>query len=242
MAVSVLALTLVACGGDDDGDGAAAIDTVETTEAETTVPETTEPESSSPSSTTSTTVSGESSAATTAPAPTTAAPTTAAPTTAPPVPTTAAPSADCLIGNWVISDAEMNAFYDTIEAQIEAGDVEISITGQTALDFTADTFRYTPAFTLSIDVVGQTGEGVTSGSVGGTYVDDDGLLTTTLTESNLDVTVTVMGQTFNGSDLANGMLNSFPIVDSPYTCDPNPTIMFKTSVGGVRHPVTLTPA
>ncbi|MAT03909.1 MAG: hypothetical protein CL424_02560 [Acidimicrobiaceae bacterium] len=248
MVVPVLALSLAACGGDDgDGDdvGGAAIDSVSTTDAATTVPEST--------TTTTTTVaisgggSGDttSTAAPTTAASTTVAPTTAAPTTTLPEPsptTTAAPTGDCLVGNWVISDSEMNAFYDTIEGQIDAGDVEISISGQTRLDFTADTFRYTPAFTLTLDVVGQTGEGVTSGSVGGTYVGDDGLLTTTLTDSNLDVTVTVMGQTFNGSDMANGMLNSFPIIDSPYTCGPNPTIMFKTSVDGVRHPVTLTPA
>lgn len=247
MAVPVLALTLVACGGgDDDGGDADAIGAVTTTAPETTAPETT-------TSTTVALVAADGSADTAAPAPTTAAPTTAAPTTAapttaapapttaPPTPTTAAPSADCLVGNWVISDSEMNAFYDTLESQIDPG-LTISITGQTLLDFTADTFRYTPSFTLTLDVVGQAGEGVTSGSVSGTYVSDDGLLTTTLTESNLDIAVTVMGQTFNGSDLGNGMLNSFPIVDSPYTCGPTPTIMFKTSIEGVRHPVTLTPA
>ena len=245
MAVPVLALALAACGGgDDDGD---AVDAVTTTAPETTVPASTVSDTTVPDPTTSSTVApvaGGSSSDTTA-TPTTAAPTTAPPapsTAAATTPTTAAPSPDCLIGNWVITDSEMNAFYDTIEGQIEGGDVEFSITGQTLLDFTADTFRYTPAFTLTLDVVGQAGEGVTSGSVGGTYVGEDGLLTTTLTESSLDLTVTVMGQTFDGSDMANGTLNSFPIVDSPYTCGPNPTIMFKTSVEGVRHPVTLTPA
>ena len=246
MAVSVLVLTLAACGGDDDDAGGGAIEAVTTTAPATTVAETAVPETTAPETTTSTTVAlvaGGSSADTTDPAPTTAAPTTApTPTTAPPTTVADAPSADCLIGNWVISDSEMNAFYDTLEGQIDGGDVQITINGQTLLDFTADTFLYTPAFTLTLDVVGQAGEGVTSGSVGGTYVGDDGLLTTTLTDSNLDLTVTVMGQTFDGSDMANGMLNSFPIVDSPYTCGPNPTIMFKTSVDGVRHPVTLTPA
>ena len=52
--------------------------------------------------------------------PSTAPPTTApAPTTVPP--TTAAPTpGECLVGNWVITQDEMNAFYDTLEATVGA--------------------------------------------------------------------------------------------------------------------------
>ena len=62
------------------------------------------------------------------------------------------------------------------------------------------------------------------------------------TESDLDGTVTAMGRTVDGSDMANGMLNGFPIIDSPSTCGPKPAIMFTAPVDGVRHSVPSTPA
>lgn len=244
MAVPVLALTLVACGGDDDGDSAASIDTVETTEAATTVPTTTPTTEASETTTTTLAPSGGASD-TTAP-PTTTAPTTVAPTTTAPAPTTppttAAPSADCLVGDWVITQDEMNAFYDTIESQV-GGPFAITIAGQTGLTLTADTYQYVADFDLTLEVSGITGQGASSGTVSGTYVADDGIIVTELGSSDLSVIVTVGGTTLDESDFANGLLGSVPINDAPYDCSgPSPVLMFKTADDGVRHPVTLTPA
>lgn len=248
MAVPVLALTLVACGGDDgDGDGAASIDTVETSEAETTAP-TTADEPEETTTTTEASPAGGGGATTTDAAPTTTAPpsTTMAPTTTAPAPTTppttAAPSADCLIGDWVITQDEMNAFYDTIESQV-GGPFEITIAGQTGLTLTADTYQYVADFDLTLEVSGITGQGVSTGTVSGTYVADDGIIVTELGSSDLSVIVTVGGTTMDESAFANGLLGSVPINDAPYDCSgPNPVLMFETADDGVRHPVTLTPA
>lgn len=245
MAVPVLVLTLAACGGDDDDAGGGAIDAVTTTAPDTTAAETAVPETTAPATTTSTTVAlvaGGSSADTTAPAPTTAAPTTGpAPTTAPP--TTVAPApGECLVGNWVITQDEMNAFYDTLEATVDAP-LDITVSGQTALDMTADTYVYTANFGLTVEVAGQGGDGQSTGTVSGTYSAADGVIVTTLGSSDLNVIISVMGQTIDGSSMANGLLNSVPINDSPYDCSgPTPVIMFETADPGVRHPVTLTPA
>ena len=162
--------------------------------------------------------------------------------TAPPVTDPPAPSADCLIGSWVITQDEMNAFYDTLEATVGAP-LDITVSGQTLLDLTADTYEYTANFDLVVSALGTSGEGQSSGTVSGTYTADDGVIVTTLGSSNLSVIVTVGGQTLDESAFANGLLGSVPINDAPYDCSgPTPVIMFETADPGVRHPVTLTPA
>lgn len=244
MAVPVLVLTLAACGGGDD-DAGSSIDAVTTSAPETTAPETTAP---APTTTDAPSGGGGGGgAATTAPAETTTVPTTAPPTTAPAPttvpPTTAAPTpGECLVGNWVITQDEMNAFYDTLEATVGAP-LDITVSGQTLLDLTADTYLYTADFDLVVSAVGTSGEGQSSGTVSGTYTADDGVIVTTLGSSNLSVIVTVGGQTLDESAFANGLLGSVPINDAPYDCSgPTPVIMFETADPGVRHPVTLTPA
>ncbi|MEQ8439733.1 MAG: hypothetical protein RIB65_19740 [Ilumatobacter fluminis] len=244
MAVPVLVLTLVACGGGDD-DAGSSIDAVTTTAPETTAPETTAP---APTTTDAPSGGGGGGgAATTAPAETTTVPTTAPPTTAPAPttvpPTTAAPTpGECLVGNWVITQDEMNAFYDTLEATVDAP-LDITVSGQTLLDLTADTYLYTANFDLTVDVAGQSGTGQSTGTVSGTYSAVDGVIVTTLGSSDLNVIISVMGQTIDGSSMANGWLTAAPINDSPYDCSgPTPVIMFETADPGVRHPVTLTPA
>ncbi|WP_133867747.1 hypothetical protein [Ilumatobacter fluminis] len=216
----------------------------------TSAPETTAPETTAPAPTTTDAPSGGGGgggAATTAPAETTTVPTTAPPTTAPAPttvpPTTAAPTpGECLVGNWVITQDEMNAFYDTLEATVGAP-LDITVSGQTLLDLTADTYLYTADFDLVVSAVGTSGEGQSSGTVSGTYTADDGVIVTTLGSSNLSVIVTVGGQTLDESAFANGLLGSVPINDAPYDCSgPTPVIMFETADPGVRHPVTLTPA
>ena len=246
MAVPVLALTLTACGGGDD-DASGSIEAVSTTAPDTTTVDTTAPETTAPATTTTTTIapsSGGGGSVTTTPAPTTAPPVTDPPatTTAPPVTDPPAPSADCLIGNWVITQDEMNAFYDTLEATVGAP-LDITVSGQTLLDLTADTYEYTANFDLVVSALGTSGEGQSSGTVSGTYTADDGVIVTTLGSSNLSVIVTVGGQTLDESAFANGLLGSVPINDAPYDCSgPTPVIMFETADPGVRHPVTLTPA
>ena len=239
IALPVVLISVAARGssGGDDGDAVESAESTTTTttdalaggsSSDTTTPETT----AAPTTATPTTV-----------APTTAAPTTVAPTTAAPTTTLPAPTGpECLIGNWVITQDEMNAFYDTLESQMDAP-LAITVFGQTQLDLTADTYVYTANFDLTVEVAGTGGEGQSTGTVSGTYTADDGVIVTTLGSSSLNVIITVMGQTIDGSSMANGILNSAPINDAPNDCSgPTPVIMFQTADAGVRHPVTLTPA
>lgn len=227
---AVLAVAALAgCGGSDD-DATISADT----EVET-----------------STTVIAASSA-TAAPSPTTEPPTATDPpatdapaTTDPPPPPTEAPVDDgaCLVGDWVVTEAQMNAFYAGLMSTLEAP-LTIDTVGFAALSFAADgTYGWAPEFTLSVEVAGQAGTGVAGGSITGQWTAVDGVVTTASEVNALEVTVEVNGISFDGNDLANGLLNSSPVNGVTYSCDgPTPVLDFITSDPAVTVPVTLTPA
>lgn len=146
----------------------------------------------------------------------------------------------CLVGDWQIAQDQMQSFYDALSSEVEG--VDITIEGGTGLSFTADEYRYTPSFTLLLEIEGGTsGEGVTSGSLGGTYTAEDGVITTTLADNDLAVAITVAGQTLDGTDLLGSFIESDPINQAPFDCSTgSPVLQFETSTG--RTPVVLTPA
>jgi hypothetical protein len=146
----------------------------------------------------------------------------------------------CLVGDWQIAQDQLQSFYDTLSSEVEG--VDFTIEGGTGLSFTADEYRYTPAFTLLLEIEGgASGEGVTSGSLGGTYTAEDGVITTTLADNDLAVAITVAGQTLDGSDLLGSFIESDPINQAPFDCSTgSPVLQFETSTG--RTPVVLTPA
>jgi hypothetical protein len=143
----------------------------------------------------------------------------------------------------VISQDEMNGFYDAVEANIEGGAIDFEIVGQTLLTFTETDYAYEPAFELSLTIAGQEGSGVASGSVSGTYTTADGVITTTLGSSDMQMDLTVGGVTMDASSIGNSFIASVPINDAPYSCATGvPVIDFETGDGTPRHPVTLAPA
>jgi len=202
------------------------------------------------------TACGGSEAATTAPTSSTTtvlaasgpAATEPAPVATEPAPATTSPDdgadGSCLIGDWVITQAEMNGYYDVVTGGFGEGGppVEIDIVGQTLLTFTETGYVYTADFDLTLAVAGTSGTGVSTGTVSGTWETDEGRLVTSLGESNLNVIIDVGGRTVDGSDIAGGFLASSPINDAPFDCA-GPTLGFQAdSTGAVRHEVTLTPA
>lgn len=239
--VGLLALT--ACGSDASSDDAAPASTdTASTEPATTAPPATEPADTEPPATeppateASTDPPATEPASTDAPAEEPAA--TAAPSTDPP------DGPECLVGEWVITEAEMNAYYDALEAALaaEAGTAPtIDVSGEVRLQFTPTEYTYTGNFDLTLAVAGQEGTGSSAGVVTGTWSDADGVIVTELAESSLTVSVSIGGITLDGSDLANGLLNDLPINAAPYDCD-GPSLEFQTGIGTPRHTVTLTPA
>ena len=148
----------------------------------------------------------------------------------------------CLVGEWLITQSAMQGFYDAVSVDTEGG-VEFTIVGDTGLSFTTDSYEYTPSFTLELSLAGVQGQGVTTGSLGGGWTGDGGVVTTTLGFNNLSTQVTIAGAAVDASELLGSIIASDPINQAPFDCsDPQaPVLQFETGVGS-RTPVQLTPA
>ena len=222
----VVALVTVSCSGGSDDD-------------------TTDPAGSTATSTTW--APPVSSTETTEAPSTTAAGTTTAPTTPETTAEPTVPSADddgsCLVGSWLVTDEQMNAYYTGLMGTVDAP-ITMVATGSAGLTFNADgTYAWAPDFTLVVDVVGAHGTGHTTGSITGSWSAADGVLATASDVNAVDLAITVNGTTFSGSDLANGLLASSPIAGVTYSCvGGTPVIDFKTADPAVTVPVTLAPA
>ena len=156
---------------------------------------------------------------------------------APDEPITTEVGGDCLVGDWVISEDQLNAFYAQVSAESEG--VTMSVEGNTALNFTETTYEYLPVFTLFLDMAGTSGSGDVTGSVRGDYTASEGVLTTENDVSALDMQLTIDGMPFDGSDLGNEIIASQPINDVTYRCEAGaPVIDFKTATSTI--PLTLT--
>lgn len=158
---------------------------------------------------------------------------------------TEAPSSDpldpaCLVGNWVLTQEQMQSFYDAVASEAEG--ITFTAEGSAGLSFTATEYRWSPEFTLILEVAGLEGRGETTGTLGGTYTAAEGIITTTLGDNNLAATLTINGAEQDGSELLGSFITSDPINDTPYDCtDPEaPVLQFETSTG--RTPVVLTRA
>ena len=224
------ALAAAACGGSSDG---GATDTVA-------APVETEP---APAATEPAPVETEPAPVETEPAPVETEPAPAEPEPLPAEAAAAGSDPSCLIGEWIVTEDEMNAYYDSIEASFPDGPAPaFDIVGNVLLTFTETDYIYVADFDLALDIAGQSGTGDTRGTVSGTWEVVDGLVVTTLGSSDLALVVSIGGVTLSGSEFANGLLDSAPINDAGFDCD-GPTISFQTSeIGGPGHDVLLTPA
>ena len=224
--IVVAAGLLVGCGGDSDSDEAGSVSetvastvspvgTTETTTAATEPPTATEPPIDG--------AVGESDA-----------------------PTSTAPEPDageCLVGDWVVTEEQMDGFYSGMMSTLEAP-LTIDTVGSAPLSFAADgTYEWAPEFTLTVEVAGANGTGEVGGTITGNWTATEGVVTTSSDLNALVVSISVNGVVFDGADLANGLLNSTPINGVTYSCDgPTPVLDFKTADPSVTVPVTLTPA
>jgi hypothetical protein len=230
--IVVAAGLLAGCGGDSDGGEAGSVpetvastvspvETTETTVTTETTTEATEP----PASTDPPVVGGVAgSDASTSDAP--------------------APDAgECLVGDWVVTEEQMDAFYSGLMSTLEAP-LTIDTVGSAPLSFAADgTYEWAPGFTLTVEVAGASGTGEVGGAITGNWTATEGVVTTSSDLNALVVSITVNGVVFDGADLANGLLNSTPINGVTYSCDgPAPVLDFTTADPSVTVPVTLTPA
>jgi hypothetical protein len=148
---------------------------------------------------------------------------------------TAAAGPECLVGDWYISQEQMQSFYDAVNAENE---VTITIEGGTGLAFTESAYTYTPEFALKLLVAGLEGTGTIDGGISGDYTADESTITTAHEVSDVTLTVEVAGQVIDGADLIGSILASAPINSAPYECGADgPIIQFDTGSG--RVPIQL---
>ena len=160
-----------------------------------------------------------------------------------PVGTEAAGESDCLVGDWVVDEEQMNSFYSALTSTMDAP-IMINVVGVAPLSFAADgTYGWAPDFALMIEVAGQRGTGVTGGTITGDWTAVDGVVTTSSDVNALTMSITVGGSVVDGSSIGNGLLNSSPINGVTYSCDgATPVLDFMTGDPAVTVPVTLKPA
>ncbi len=164
-----------------------------------------------------------------APAPTEEPGDAPAQTEAPAAPQEGAESSDCLVGDWVISEEQMQRFYDSMDVP-----ADFHITGDTGLSFAADTYEYTPDFQLKMDLGGQEASGTLTGSITGGYTTQDGVITTSNDANDIDMAITVAGVTMDGTDTGEAFIESSPVNSAPYECTPaGPVITFENTGDGV---------
>jgi hypothetical protein len=229
--VLVAAGLLLGCGGDGDG-SATTSDTLASTGSSVETTETTE-------TTTETTT-----AATAAPVATEPPTDDAVEESGLPASTAPEPDAgECLVGDWVVTEEQMDAFYSGLMGTLEAP-LTMDTVGSAPLSFAADgTYEWAPGFTLTVEVAGASGTGEVGGTITGNWTASEGIVTTSSDLNALVVSISVNGVVFDGADLANGLLNSTPINGVTYSCDGStPVLDFKTADPSVTVPVTLTPA
>jgi hypothetical protein len=221
-----LVVGVTACGGGDDDAGSAPSTTEATVE------------------TTDVALAGGTTEVTEAPEPTDPPVTEAPEPTDPPATEAPAPDiGDCLVGDWVVTEEQMNAYYAGLMGTLEAP-LTISTAGSAPLSFAADgTYEWAPGFALTVEVAGASGTGDVGGTITGNWTAEEGVVTTSSDLNALVVSITVNGVVFDGADLANGLLNSSPVNGVTYSCDgPSPVLDFQTADPAVTVPVTLTPA
>ncbi|MCY7412011.1 MAG: hypothetical protein LH471_03085, partial [Salinibacterium sp.] len=79
----------------------------------------------------------------------------------------------CLIGDWYISEDELQVFYDSVSEASGSG-VVFTVAGDTGLSMDGAQFEYTPDLTLTIGLPGSDGIATLNGSISGAYTADAG--------------------------------------------------------------------
>jgi len=169
--------------------------------------------------------------------------TSAAPSPAQTAPGDAALSLEapgCLIGDWYISQAELQGFYDSVTEASGSG-VAFTVDGDTGLSMDGAQFEYTPDMVLTIGLPGTEGIAALNGSITGSYTADTGTVVTSSETVDVEYTYTIGGVTQDATALFGSGITTAPIGGGEYECTPaGPLVQFDNGFG--RVPVQLVPA
>lgn len=143
----------------------------------------------------------------------------------------------CLIGDWYISQDELQVFYDSVSDATD-GAVSFEVEGDTGLSFDGSAFAYTPDLVLTIQTPATAGVATLTGSISGGYEADATTVSTTNETIDVDYDYVVDGVTQDASVIFGSALLGSPINGGDYACSPDgPIISFDNGFG--RVPVQL---
>lgn len=142
----------------------------------------------------------------------------------------------CIEGDWTVSEEELSGYYAELG---EVSGVQMSASGTARIRFIDSQYVYDAAFDIEMDLEGMPTTAHSDGVATGSYIFEDGIISTEHGASSVSVVVNVGGFEIDASDLGNDLLSSIPINDAPYSCD-GPTIFFDSG-GPEPHPIKLIP-
>lgn len=155
--------------------------------------------------------------------------------------TTSADPAACLVGDWIVTEAELNAYYDTVTAQSAFDSIDVA--GQVRITFTDSSFVWTDDYAMDLDALDMTYRAALAGNLTGTYETDGRLLAGTVDHDDRTGRFSHNGVVIeDAGDLFVGVAPARPLDTAPFVCA-GPTLTIAAGPTGVaHHDITLTPA
>lgn len=145
----------------------------------------------------------------------------------------------CLIGEWYISEEELQVFYDSVN-EASDGAVSFTVDGDTGLSFDGTTFEYTPDLSLTISAPSTEGVGTLVGSISGPYTATNTMIAAENETVDVDYSYVVGGVEQDASALFANLITTAPVNEADYECTPDgPLVSFDNGFG--RVPLQLVP-
>ena len=142
----------------------------------------------------------------------------------------AANGPECLYGDWVVSDAELGGYFAVVAANTGFDSVDGS--GTITMSFTPTGFVWTNDYEVTAVMGADTFVVTQTGSVAGTYTEDDGTLTGNAGTDDRQATFTQNGQPVDSDlgDLFAGVFPARPMDAMGYSCS-GPTVVIPAGPG-----------
>ncbi|WP_298742115.1 hypothetical protein [uncultured Microbacterium sp.] len=149
-----------------------------------------------------------------------------------------ASAADCVIGDWTTSEADLVAYYDQVNAALAGAGATFTPAGSAGLSMRADgTYSWLPDVQLTADVAGTQILIDIAGSIDGSYtVSGDTIATQNDSTENLQISATIAGVATDPGTIGD-QIGGAPLANATFTCSPS-TLVLTSSVGDA--PVTTT--
>lgn len=137
---------------------------------------------------------------------------------------------ECLYGDWAVSDAELGGYFAVVAANTGFDSVDGS--GTITMSFTPTGFAWTNDYEVTAVMGADTFVVTQTGSVAGTYTEDDGTLTGNAGTDDRQATFTQNGQPVEGDlgDLFAGVFPARPMDAMGYSCS-GPTVVIPAGPG-----------